>query len=174
MVLVYQQCLSEPVAPMPFIQQGIWILHTVSSNSVFEFCIPVEVLMQLDLLRHWKESTATSSREWGPVATASECSYMSRYMVQMVGGIAYNLAAHAQGTCCKTCAADLSSRSFLTQNSFDKLSMPQPVLETTGGLSVVHVKEIFTSRADFMVQLTGSGIMMLGSSRALWRHTLKG
>ena len=75
--------------------------------------------MQLDLLRHWKESTATSSREWGPVATklptslASECSYMSRYMVQMVGGIAYNLAAHAQGTCCKTRAADLSSRSFL-------------------------------------------------------------
>ena len=52
--------------------------------------------------------------------------------------------------------------------------MPQPVLETTGGLSVVHVKEIFTSRAGTMVQLTGSGIMMLGSSRALWRHTLKG
>ena len=115
MALVYQQCLSEPVAPMPFIQQGIWILHTVSSNSVFEFCTPVEVLMQLDLLRHWKESTATSSREWGPVATklptslASECSYMSRY----IGGIAYNLAAYAQGTCCKTRAADLSSRSFL-------------------------------------------------------------
>ena len=63
---------------------------------------------------------------------------------------------------------------FSSTNSFDKLSMPQPVLETTGGLSVVHVKEIFTSRADFMVQLTGSGIMMLGSSRALWRHTLKG
>ena len=67
----------------------------------------------------WKKSTATSSREWGPMTTtlptslASECSYMSRCMVQMVGGIACNLAAHAQGTCCKTCAADLSSRSFL-------------------------------------------------------------
>ena len=26
--------LSEPVTPMPFMQQGIWILHTVSSSSV--------------------------------------------------------------------------------------------------------------------------------------------
>ena len=39
------------------------------------------------------------------------------------------------------------------------------VRETTGGLSTVQVKEIFTSQVDPMDQLTGSGIMMLGSSR---------
>ena len=31
-----KQCLSEPVIPMPFMQQGIWILHTVSSSSVYQ------------------------------------------------------------------------------------------------------------------------------------------
>ena len=36
------------------------------------------------------------------------------------------------------------------------------------------VKEIFTSQAGPMDQLTGSRIMMLDSSRALWRHTMKG
>ena len=30
------QGLSEPVAPMPLMHQGIWILHTVSSSSVFQ------------------------------------------------------------------------------------------------------------------------------------------
>ena len=54
--------------------------------------------------------TSASSREWGPMALtlptslASDCSYMSRYTVQMDGGIAYNLPAHTQGTYCKTCA----------------------------------------------------------------------
>ena len=48
--------------------------------------------------------------------------------------------------------------------------MAQP--GTTGGLSIVPIKEIFTSQAGPIDQLTGSsGIMMLGSSRALWRHT---
>ena len=47
--------------------------------------------------------------------------------------------------------------------------MTQP--GTTGGWSIVPVKEIFTSQAGPMDQLTVSGIMMLGSSRALWRHT---
>ena len=28
--------LSEPVAVMPFMQQGIWILHCVSSSSVYQ------------------------------------------------------------------------------------------------------------------------------------------
>ena len=28
-----EQCLSEPVAPMLFMQQRIWILHIVSSSS---------------------------------------------------------------------------------------------------------------------------------------------
>ena len=32
--LTFFRRLSEPVAPMPFMQQGIWILHTVSSSSV--------------------------------------------------------------------------------------------------------------------------------------------
>ena len=45
--------------------------------------------------------------------------------------------------------------------------------KTSGGLSIVPVKEIFTSQVGSMDQLTGSGIMMLGSSRALLRHTLK-
>ena len=27
---------SEPVAPMLFMEQGIWILHTVSSSSVYQ------------------------------------------------------------------------------------------------------------------------------------------
>ena len=31
-----KQCLSEPVAPMPFMQQGISIFHTVSSTYVFQ------------------------------------------------------------------------------------------------------------------------------------------
>ena len=63
------------------------------------------------------------------------------------GRLAYNVAARTQDTCCKTC------------------SMAQ--FGTTGGLSIVPVKEFFTSQADPMDQLTGSGIMMLGSSRAL-------
>ena len=33
---IYQQCLSEPEAPMPFMQQGIWIIHSVSSSSVYQ------------------------------------------------------------------------------------------------------------------------------------------
>ena len=93
--------------------------------------------------------------------------------------------ANGRRDCVQSCGShtgyilqDMCRGSFLSEfsstNSFDKLSMPQPVLETTGGLSVVHVKEIFTSQAGPMVQLTGSGIMMLGSSRALWRYTLKG
>ena len=28
--------LSEPAAPVPFMQQGFWILHTVSSSSVYQ------------------------------------------------------------------------------------------------------------------------------------------
>ena len=44
-----KQCLSEPVALMPFVQQGIWVLHTASSISVFRLrsawttvcCLPV-------------------------------------------------------------------------------------------------------------------------------------
>ena len=28
-----KQCLSEPVAPMPFMQQGIWFVHSASSSS---------------------------------------------------------------------------------------------------------------------------------------------
>ena len=62
----------------------------------------------------------------------------------MDGGTAYNLAARTQDTCCKTC------------------SMTQP--GTTGGWSIVPVKEISTSQAGPMDQLTVSGIMMLGSS----------
>ena len=37
-----------------------------------------------------------------PSCLASDCSYMSRNMVQMDGGIAYNVAARTQDTCCKT------------------------------------------------------------------------
>ena len=53
----------------------------------------------------------------------------------MDGRTAYNLAARTQETCCQTC------------------SMAQ--LGTTGGLSIVPVKEIFTSQARPMDQLTG-------------------
>ena len=42
-------------------------------------------------------------------------------------------------------------------------------LGTTGGLSIVPVKEIFTSQAGPMDQLTSSWIVRLGSSRALQR-----
>ena len=31
-----KQCLSEPVAPMPFMQQGISIFHSVSSTCVYQ------------------------------------------------------------------------------------------------------------------------------------------
>ena len=52
-------------------------------------------------------------------------------------------------------------------NSSDKLSVPQPGSHViTGGLSIEHVEEIFTSQVGAVDQLV--------SSRALWLHTLKG
>ena len=51
-------------------------------------------------------STSASSPEWEPVAMTpppslgSDCSYMSRTMMQMDGWIAYNDAARTQDTCC--------------------------------------------------------------------------
>ena len=90
-----------------------------------------------------------------PTSLASDCTHMSRNMVQMGGGIAYNVAARTQDTCCKTCC------------------MPQ--LGTTGGLSIVPVKEIYTSQVGPIDQLTGSGIMMLGSSscvRVVPKHVI--
>ena len=45
--------------------------------------------------------------------------------------------------------------------------------ENTGGLSIVQVKEIFTSQVGPMDPVTGPGFMMLDSSHALWCHTLK-
>ena len=66
----------------------------------------------------------------------------------------------------------LSARScvlggVLFANSSDKLSVPQPGSHViTGGLSIEHAEEIFTSQVDAVDQLV--------SSRALWLHTLKG
>lgn len=119
-------------------------------------------------------STSTSGWEWGPVAMTpptslgSDCSYMWRNMVQTDGGIAYTVAAHTQDTCCKTCAADplCTGAVYLSEsssaNSSDKLSMPEPGEgfgmhltaipghETTGGLSIEQVEEIFTSKVGSM------------------------
>ena len=39
----------EPVIPMPFMQQGIWILYTVSSSSVY----------QLNFLQKWSEAVSS-------------------------------------------------------------------------------------------------------------------
>merc|ERR1712107_98464 len=85
-----------------------------------------------------------------------------------MGGIAYTVAAHTQDTCCKTCAADplCTGAVYLSEsssaNSSDKLSMPEPGEgfgmhltaipghETTGGLSIEQVEEIFTSKVGSM------------------------
>ena len=83
-----------------------------------------------------------------PTSLASDCSYMSRNMVILDGGIAYNVAARTEDACCKTC------------------SVTQP--GTTGGLSIVPVKEIITSQVGPIDQLTGSRLDMLVSSQALW------
>ena len=103
-----------------------------------------------------------------PTSLGSDCSYMWRNMVQTDGGIAYTVAAHTQDTCCKMCAADplCTGAVYLSEsssaNSSDKLSMPEPGEgfgmhltaipghETTGGLSIEQVEEIFTSKVGSM------------------------
>ena len=90
--------------------------------------------------------------------------------MQMDGGITYTVAAHTQDTCCNTCAADplCTGAVYLLEsssaNSSDKLSMPGPGEgfgmhltaipghETTGGLSIEQVEEIFTSKVGSMVR----------------------
>ena len=83
-------------------------------------------------------STSASGWEWGPVAMtplpnlASDCSYMSRNMVQLDGWITYSLAIRTQGTCCKTCAADPFCRSFL----------PRTLLTSERGLQTTLVSRL--------------------------------
>ena len=50
-----KQFLSEPVVPMPFMQQGIWILHTVSSSCVFQLRSAWTLLSLF--LQHWVRSS---------------------------------------------------------------------------------------------------------------------
>ena len=67
-----------------------------------------------------------------PTNLASDCSYMSRNMVQMDGGITYSLAVRTQVTCCKTCAADSFCRSLL----------PRTLLTSERGLQTTLVSRL--------------------------------
>ena len=67
-----------------------------------------------------------------PTNLASDCSYMSRNMVQMDGGITYSLAVRTQVTCYKTCAADPFCRSLL----------PRTLLTSERGLQTTLVSRL--------------------------------
>ena len=79
-----------------------------------------------------------------PTSLASNCSYMSRNMVQIDGGSRTMLL--------------LAHRIHVARRHAISVHV------TTGALSIMRVKEIFTFQVGPMDQLTGSGIMMLGSS----------
>ena len=79
-----------------------------------------------------------------PTSLASDCSYMSRNMVQIDGGSRTMLR--------------LAHRIHVARRHAISVHV------TTSALSIVRVKEIFTSQVGPMDQLIGSGIMMLGSS----------
>ena len=105
---------------------------------------------------------------------------MWRNVGQTNGGIAYSVAAHTQGTCrgsslYGSCVlVGLFFRELFRQAehatvwTFQSTELSAVPAEVVDAKTSVH---IFTSRAGPMDQLIVSGIMMLGSSRALWRHT---
>ena len=70
--------------------------------------------------------------ETPPTNLASNCSHMSRNMVQMDRGITYSLAVRTQVTCYKTCAADPFCRSLL----------PRTLLTSESGLQTTLVSRL--------------------------------
>ena len=78
----------------PLAAQELPHLPTAGRVPICFVAILVSFAIQLPL--------ASAKKHDAPISLASDCSFMSRNMVQRDGGIAYNVAARTQDTCCKT------------------------------------------------------------------------